>query len=166
MSSLQNQQEYSLVLDVNNIDSIKIGIVYSEWHSNITLKLLQDAKAFLIKNGISENNIITEMVPGSFELIYGAKQMSKYVQAVICIGCVVQGDTKHFDFICQSVAQGVTTLNIAQDKPVVFGVLTVDTVEQAIERCGGSHGNKGIEAAQTALQMIRFKDRLLWKYAV
>ena len=112
----------------------------------------------LLKHGAQEKNIITQTVPGSFELTLGAQKMAQKpeVDAVICLGCVIQGETKHFDFICHAVAQGITDVSIKFNKPVIFGVLTPNTQEQAMDRAGGKHGNKGDEAAITAIKMLAF----------
>lgn len=140
----------------------KIGIVVSEWNFNITNSLLEGAVSFLIDQGIKETNIIIEWVPGSYELPLGAQYMINYknVDSVICLGCVIQGETRHFEFICNSVSQSISDLCLTSNTPVIFGVLTTNDVEQAIARSGGKHGNKGIEAAQTALKMISLKNKL------
>ena len=116
----------------------------------------------LKEQGIDEKNIIIEWVPGSFELPLGAQFMVKYknVDSVICLGCVIQGETRHFEFICNSVAQSISDLCLSTKKPIVFGVLTTNDMDQAIARSGGKHGNKGIEAAQTALKMLSLKIKL------
>ena len=137
----------------------KIGIVVAEWNAHITGALYQGAYDTLIQNGVLEENIISSPVPGSFELPAAAEIMlTKRVglDAVICIGCVIQGDTKHFDFICEAVANGITNVAIKHSKPVIFGVLTTNDEQQALDRAGGKHGNKGDEAAITALKMAHF----------
>ncbi|MFA6922812.1 MAG: 6,7-dimethyl-8-ribityllumazine synthase [Bacteroidales bacterium] len=133
-----------------------IGIVVSEWNKEVTEKLYQGAFNTLIKSGIKKENIIRKNVPGSFELPYCAKLLleNTFVDAVICLGCVIQGETRHFEFISGAVANGIMQLNINHGIPVIFGVLTTNTIEQAIERAGGKHGNKGVEAAASALKMI------------
>lgn len=115
-----------------------------------------------MENGVPKSAIQVITVPGAFELTLGATLIGKRksIDAVICLGCVIQGDTKHFDFICQGVTYGITELNISLEKPVIFGVLTTNTLKQAKERAGGKHGNKGVEAAITALKMLGVKDRL------
>ena len=136
---------------------IRIGLVVSEWNEEITESLFSSAFDTLIAHGISKGNIVRKNVPGSYELSLGAQKMAKdSYDAVICLGCVIQGDTRHFEFICQSVAQGLKDVALKFDKPVIFGVLTTDTYQQAIDRAGGSKGNKGEEAAITALRMIDF----------
>jgi 6,7-dimethyl-8-ribityllumazine synthase len=146
--------------DVPNADNMKFGIVWAEWNHTITHSLMKGAHDTLIKHGAKEENIITKTVPGAFELTLGAQYMAELAQvdAIICIGCVIQGDTKHFDFICDAVAKGITNLNIKYNKPFIFGVLTVNTQEQALDRTGGKHGNKGDEAAVTAIKMLGLKN--------
>jgi 6,7-dimethyl-8-ribityllumazine synthase len=138
---------------------MKFGIVVAEWNHEITFSLRDAAINTLLKQGASKNNIVVKHVPGSFELTLGAKWMAETGEfdALICLGCVIQGETRHFDFICQSVTQGITSLNLDYSIPVVFGVLTTNTLEQAKERAGGKHGNKGDEAAVTALKMAALK---------
>ena len=137
---------------------MRLGIVVCEWNNNITDVLLEGALNTLKSNGVDEANILVKRVPGSFELIYGCSQMLKQspVDAVIAIGCVIKGDTPHFDYICSATTQGLTTLNTLYDKPVIFGVLTVNTLEQALERTGGNLGNKGNEFAVTPIKMIDY----------
>jgi 6,7-dimethyl-8-ribityllumazine synthase len=137
----------------------KFGIVYSEWNSEITNALKEGAVKTLLANGASQDNIIIKEVPGSFELTLGAQYLAEYsnVDAIICLGCVIQGETRHFDFICDAVAKGITDLNIKYNKPFIFGVLTPDTQQQAADRAGGKHGNKGDEAAVTAIKMLGLK---------
>ncbi len=154
-TSLKNLSDY----DINSVPSavdLKFGIVVSEWNIEITNALLKGACDTLLKHGAKEEDITIEYVPGSFELVYGAKVMSRdhNLDAIILLGCVIQGETRHFDFICQSVAYGTTLLNAEGYRPFIFGVLTTDNLQQAIDRSGGKHGNKGVEAAVTALKMI------------
>jgi 6,7-dimethyl-8-ribityllumazine synthase len=139
----------------------KIAIVVSEWNSNITENLLQGAYDTLIKFGVTSQNILIHWVPGSFELTFGAKTLIEKIHpdALIMLGCVIQGETPHFTYVCQSVTQGATELNIKYDVPVIFGLLTTTTLEQAKDRAGGRHGNKGDEAAITALKMIALNNR-------
>lgn len=145
--------------EIPNAKDMKFGIVWAEWNHSITQKLMQGAYDTLIKHGAKAENIVTKTVPGAFELTLGGQYMAEYgqVDAVICIGCVIQGDTKHFDFICDAVAKGITNLNLQFGKPFIFGVLTVNTQEQAEDRTGGKHGNKGDEAAVTAIKMLALK---------
>ena len=143
---------------------MKIGIVVSQWNNKITDGLFNGAFTTLIESGISENNIEKIEVPGSFELIFGAKILSrKDIDAIICLGSVIQGETKHFDYVCQAVSNGIKDLNITLDIPVIFGVLTDNTMEQALYRSGGKHGNKGIEAAVTAIKMAHLNQQKLYK---
>lgn len=138
-----------------------VGIVVSEWNSPITESLLKGATDTLIAAGVEQDDIIVEYVPGTVELTFGAKVLVEetLAHAVIVLGCVIQGDTRHFDYVCDSVTQGVTQLNIHYPTPVIFGVLTTDTLQQAEDRAGGKHGNKGDEAAITALKMIKLSDK-------
>lgn len=137
---------------------MRIGIVASEWNSNITDALLSGAIKTLVANGVKEANIKVCRVPGSFELIYGSSQMLQSdVDGVIAIGCVIRGDTPHFDYICQGTTYGLARLNTIQSKPLIYGLITTETMEQAEERCGGKHGNKGDECAVTLLKMIDIK---------
>ena len=135
---------------------MRLGIVVSEWNRQVTEKLFEGACETLIRHGVCPENIFMEWVPGSFELTFGARQLAENmdIDAVIVIGCVVKGDTPHFDYVCLSVTQGVTELNIQYDIPFIFGVLTTDNMLQAEERAGGKYGNKGDEAAITAIKMI------------
>ena len=140
--------------------NMKIGIVVSKWNNQIADGLYNGAFTTLIESGVSENNIEKIEVPGSFELIFGAKVLSrKDVDAIICLGSVIQGETKHFDYVCQAVSNGIKDLNISLNIPVIFGVLTDNTMEQAVNRSGGKHGNKGVEAAVTAINMVHLNQQ-------
>jgi 6,7-dimethyl-8-ribityllumazine synthase len=145
---------------VPNAKDFRFGIVVSEWNESITTGLYQGALKALLDNGALEENIIKWDVPGSYELIYGAKKMvvSQDLDAVIAIGNVIKGETKHFDFVCEGVTQGIKDLNVIQDIPVIFCVLTDDTMLQSIERSGGKHGNKGVECAIAAIKMAVIKN--------
>ena len=145
---------------IPNAKDFRFGIVVSEWNENITSNLYKGAVEVLLENGAKEENIIKWDVPGSFELIYGSKRMidTQKVDAVIAIGCVIQGETKHFDFVCEAVAQGIKDLNITTDVPVVFCVLTDNTEQQSIDRSGGIHGNKGTEAGVVAIKMASIRE--------
>jgi 6,7-dimethyl-8-ribityllumazine synthase len=138
------------------------GIVVAEWNSAITNALYQGAYESLLEHGALADNIYTYSVPGSFELTSGADILLKNskVNAVICLGCVIQGETRHFDFICNAVANGITNVAIKYSKPVIFGVLTTDNQQQAVDRSGGKHGNKGVEAAVTAIKMAFLAETL------
>ncbi|WP_462267819.1 6,7-dimethyl-8-ribityllumazine synthase [Mucilaginibacter sp.] len=143
-------------------DAVKyrFGIVVAEWNAEITNALYQGAYHSLINYGAVAENIYTYPVPGSFELTSGADILLQKLDldAVICLGCVIQGETRHFDFICQAVANGVSNVSIKHHKPVIFGVLTTDNQQQAIDRAGGKHGNKGDEAAVTAIKMAHLAE--------
>lgn len=141
----------------------RIGIVVAEWNSEITNALAQGAIETLGKYDVADKNIRLVHVPGSFELTTGADLMLRNdptLDAVICIGCVIQGETRHFDFICEAVSQGITNVSLKHEKPVVFSLLTTNNSEQAQDRAGGKHGNKGIEGAITALKMIALQRQL------
>ncbi|HRV54789.1 MAG: 6,7-dimethyl-8-ribityllumazine synthase [Flavobacteriaceae bacterium] len=139
---------------IPNAKDFRFGIVVSQWNDSITKALEKGAYDTLVEQGVSKDNILTYEVPGSFELIYGSKKMqAQGVDAVIAIGSVIQGETKHFDFVCEAVSQGIKDLNVLHDIPVIFCVLTDNTMQQAIDRSGGKHGNKGVEAAIAAIQM-------------
>ncbi len=140
---------------IPNSKDLRFGIVVSEWNSEITEGLFTGALEALLDCGATSENVIRWDVPGSFELTYGCKKMitDTNVDAVIAIGSVIQGETKHFDFVCSATAQGIKDLNVQFDTPVIFCVLTDNTLEQAQERSGGKHGNKGTEAAIAAIKM-------------
>ena len=141
-----------------NASNFRFGIVVSEWNDTITDGLYQGAYNAFVDNGVAPEHITKWDVPGSFELIYGSKKMQEQnVDAVIAIGSVIQGETKHFDFVCEGVAQGIKDLNIINDIPVIFCVLTDNTMQQAEERSGGKHGNKGTEAAIAAIKMAELR---------
>ncbi len=144
---------------VPSAEGMKFGIVVSEWNDNITTPLMQGAVDTLIKNGAKAEDIEVRHVPGSFELIYGASQMCKYgaYDAVIAIGCVIRGDTPHFDYICEGTTQGLASLNTVQDVPVIYGLITTNDMQQALDRCGGRLGNKGDECAVTAIKMVDYR---------
>ena len=147
-----SQYDHSKVPDGKNFH---IALVVSEWNEVITEALYKGAKNTLLDHNVAEENIERIDVPGSFELIYGASQaQQKYFDAIIAIGCIVQGETRHFEFISNAVAHGIKDLNLNHKAPVVFCVLTDDTLEQSKSRSGGDKGNKGVEAAVTALRMI------------
>ena len=143
---------------VPSAENMKFGIVVSEWNYNITGALLKGAIDTLKKHGAKDENIMVKTVPGSFELTFGANQLIEYseVDAVIAIGCVVRGETPHFDYVCMGATQGITQLNASGDVPVIYGLITTNTMEQAEDRAGGKLGNKGDECAITAIKMIDF----------
>ncbi len=134
--------------------AMKVGIVVAEWNYEITSKLLDGAVNTLTSNGVQASNIVVEWVPGSFELVFGARVMARNnMDVVIVLGCVIRGDTPHFEYVCSGVTQGITQLNLTEQIPFIFGLLTNDTMQQSIDRAGGIHGNKGDEAAVTAIKM-------------
>ena len=136
----------------------RFGIVVSDWNSNITEELYKGLSETLLDCGVNESNIDRVDVPGSFELIYAAKKMQELnYDAIVVVGCVIQGQTKHFDFVCQGVTQGVKDLNITGNTPVIFCVLTDNNMQQSVDRSGGKLGNKGVEAAITAIKMADLK---------
>jgi 6,7-dimethyl-8-ribityllumazine synthase len=147
---------------IPDASGMKFGIAVSEWNIDITGALLEGAESTLIKHGVKRENIIVKWVPGSFELTAGAQFLAMYneLDAVICLGCVIRGETPHFDYICQAVAYGITELNIKHNKPFIFGVLTTNDMQQAADRAGGKHGNKGDEAAITAIRMAALQRDL------
>ncbi|MFT7269607.1 MAG: 6,7-dimethyl-8-ribityllumazine synthase [Roseivirga sp.] len=159
-SNLKNLSDYSSknIVDMGNK---KFAVIVSEWNEEVTESLYQGAYETLIANGVAKENIIRKSVPGSFELTLAAQWMAEQesIDAVICLGCVIQGETRHFDFICDAVAHGVTNVSLKCNKPVIFGVLTPNTQKQALDRAGGKHGNKGDEAAITAVKMLGFKTQ-------
>ena len=148
---------------VPNGSDMRIGIVVSEWNEEITNALLKGAFQTLTKNGVVPENILLDYLPVSFDLTFGSKHMAenKNIDAVIILGCVVRGGTPHFDYVCSGVTQGITHLNTIYDIPFIFGLLTTDDMQQAIDRAGGIHGNKGDECAITAIKMIDFYRRNL-----
>ncbi len=160
-SALSNLSKYddSTLPDAS---SFTIGIVVSEWNSEITHALYEGCVETLKKHGVTDENLRTIQVPGTFELPFGAKLLagSRKLDAVICLGCVIKGETKHDEYLSQAVATGLTGLSIAANIPCIFGVLTPNNMEQALDRAGGKHGNKGVEAAVTALRMASLKREL------
>lgn len=156
-SSLKNLSEHSSK-NIQDISDKKFGIIVSEWNQEVTESLFSGAFQTLLQNGAEKKNIFRKNVPGSFELSLAAQWVAQdeSIDAVICLGCVIQGETRHFDFICDAVANGITQVSLKYNKPVVFGVLTPNSQQQALDRAGGKHGNKGDEAAITAIKMLGF----------
>ncbi|WP_047546541.1 6,7-dimethyl-8-ribityllumazine synthase [Psychroserpens sp. Hel_I_66] len=145
---------------IPNAKDFRFGIVVSEWNDKFTNGLFKGAYDALIDCGAQPENIIKWDVPGSFELIYGSKKMiEQNVDVVIAIGCVIQGETKHFDFVCEGVTQGIKDLNVTSNTPVIFCLLTDNNEQQSIDRSGGKHGNKGTEAAIAAIKMAELSKR-------
>lgn len=149
--------------DIPKAGNWQVAIVISEWNPEITFALRDGAVDTLVKQGLPQKNIRIKYVPGSFELPTAALMMLEAdsdLDAVICLGCVIQGETRHFDFICNAVANGVMRLALDYNSPVIFGVLTTNDMEQARERAGGKHGNKGVEAAVACLKMLALERSL------
>jgi 6,7-dimethyl-8-ribityllumazine synthase len=157
----KNLSEYNPTT-VPSAAAMKFGIVVAEWNYEITGALAQGAVDTLKRHGAIDKNIIVKHVPGTFELTLGAQYLAEFsvVDAIIVLGCVIQGETRHFDFICNGVTQGITSLNIKYNKPFIFGVLTTDNQQQALDRAGGKLGNKGDEAAVTAIKMLALKNEM------
>ncbi|MCK5169011.1 MAG: 6,7-dimethyl-8-ribityllumazine synthase [Bacteroidales bacterium] len=156
-TNLKNLSDYD-IKSAPSAKEMKFGIVTAEWNEEITNALLKGAYDTLIKHGAKEENILKKYVPGTVELTLGAQFMAEYadLDAIICLGCVIQGETRHFDFVCQSITHGITELNMEYNIPFIFGVLTTDNLQQAKDRAGEKHGNKGDEAAATAVKMLGF----------
>ena len=151
---LQNLSNYDSS-QVPSAKKMKFGIVVADWNAEITHELMKGAYETLLAHGAKEDNLLVKHVPGSFELILGAQFMAEYadLDGVICLGCVIQGETPHFTYVCQGVTHGIAELNMNYNIPLIFGLLTTNTLEQAKERAGGKLGNKGVEAAITAIKM-------------
>lgn len=152
--------------DINSVPSaenMKFGIVVAEWNLQITGALANGAMETLKKHGVLEDNISVKYVPGTFELPLGGQFFAEMdnVDAVILLGCVIQGETRHFDYICEAVSQGTKDLNLKYNKPFIFGVLTTDNEQQALDRAGGIHGNKGDEAGVTAIKMVHLQQSFM-----
>ena len=148
--------------DFSNLEKNKIGIVVSEWNDNITLNLLPGAKQALLDNGVKVENIHVKFVPGAFELPLGCQYFCEkgLVDGVVAIGVVIQGETKHFDFVCDGATQGIKDVNLKYNTPVAFCLLTDNNMQQSIDRSGGKHGNKGIECAVACMKMIGLKKEM------
>ena len=160
-TQLKNLSDFSAT-EVPSAAPYHFGIVVAEWNAVITNALLRGAIESLEAYGALKENIYTYAVPGSFELTSGADLLLKKrkLDAVICLGCVIQGETRHFDFICNAVANGISNVALKHSKPVIFGVLTTNDQQQAEDRAGGKHGNKGVEAAVTAIKMAYLAETL------
>jgi len=158
---LKNLSDFSET-EIPSAAPFRFGIVVAEWNAVITNALYQGAYESLMEHGALAENITSYQVPGSFELTSGADLLLKNgkLDAIICLGCVIQGETRHFDFICNAVANGLTNVAVKYSKPVIFGVLTTDTQQQAVDRAGGKHGNKGVEGAVTAIKMAYLAETL------
>lgn len=158
----KNLSEYKLE-QLEIVNDISVGIIVSEWNQEVTGKLLEGALDTLKEYGVKDNQLQIESVPGSYELPLAGQMMIEYaeVDVVIALGAIIQGETRHFEFISQAVAQGLNRIALDYTSPVIFGVLTTDTQQQALERAGGKHGNKGVEAASSALKMLSLEYKLL-----
>ena len=154
-SRLHNLSDYD-PKSVPSAEGMRFAVVVSEWNSKITHSLMRGAVDTLLAHGAREEDIQVRMVPGSFELVFGSAQVVKagVADAVIAIGCLIKGDTPHFDYICQGATQGLAELNVRHDVPVIYGLLTCNNMDQAEDRCGGILGNKGDECAVTAIKMV------------
>lgn len=161
-TAIKNLSHYD-INTIPNAANMRFGIVVSEWNEKITKGLLDGALTALKENGAKEENIIVQFVPGSFELPLGAQHLfeAKDVDGVVCLGSVVQGETKHFDFVCHGTTQGIMDVSLKYDRPVIFGLLTDNTMQQAIDRSGGKYGNKGIDCALACVKMIDAKRQLI-----
>ena len=159
---LKNISEKGDNPQVPSASDFRFGIVVSDWNGEITGALWERAYHTLIEHGAREENILVKRVPGSIELTLGAQFMAEYQKpdAVICLGCVIQGETRHFDYVCDSVTQGITQLNIKYNIPFIYGILTTHNLKQARDRAGGKHGNKGSEAAVAAIRMAYLRQEL------
>lgn len=146
---------------LSDASSFRFGLVVSEWNSQITDKLLKGVLKTLTNCKVLDSNVIINYVPGSFELIFGSKKMQEQqVDVVIAIGSVIKGETQHFNFVCDAVTQGIKDLNVLNNIPVIFCVLTDNSIQQSIDRSGGKYGNKGVEAAITAIKMAYLNSKL------
>ena len=160
-TSIKNLSKYDKK-NISNGADYKIGIVVSEWNEAITGKLMQGALETFKENGVSEENILIKTVPGAFELPLGAQALLEFnkLDGVIAIGTVIQGETKHFDYVCSGATQGIMTVMLNYNTPISFCVLTDNNMQQSIDRAGGKHGNKGIECAVSLLKMIQLQRSL------
>jgi len=160
-TALRNLSDY-IKEEVQNGAGFKIGIVVSEWNDSITLNLLEGARTALKDNGVHEEDILVRFVPGAFELPLGAQFMCEYtdIDGAIAIGVVIQGETRHFDFVCDGATNGIKDVNLKYNTPVAFCLLTDNTLQQSIDRSGGIHGNKGVECAIACLKMVALKKSL------
>jgi 6,7-dimethyl-8-ribityllumazine synthase len=156
-SNLKSLSDYS-AQNLTDFSNKHFGIVVSEWNSEITEKLLEGAHETLLKHGVTMEHIYIKTVPGSYELSLASQWMAQWgdIDAVICLGCIIKGETPHFEFISAAVAHGITDVALKYNKPIIFGVLTTENQQQALDRSGGKYGNKGVEAAATALKMLGF----------
>jgi 6,7-dimethyl-8-ribityllumazine synthase len=158
---MKNLSDFSHI-EISSAKPFRFGIITAQWHSDVTNALYQSAYDRLKKHGALDEHIVNIPVPGSYELTSGANMLLELgqVDVVICLGCVILGETRHFDFICDAVANGLSNVSIKHNKPVIFGVLTTNNLQQALDRSGGTHGNKGEEAAIAAIQMANLQHEL------
>jgi 6,7-dimethyl-8-ribityllumazine synthase len=163
MSSAMNNLSHYREDNVPKAEEFTFGIVVAEWNQHITHALYEGCYEALVKHGAKPENIVTMQVPGSFELSVGARILSgqKNLDAVICLGCVIKGETNHDEYINHAVAVGLTQLGITSGRPYIFGLVTVNDEQQALDRAGGKHGNKGVEAAITAIRMAALRKQPL-----
>ncbi len=162
MATAEKDLSHYVKNEIPNAENMRFGIVVSEWNYSITKNLLTGAKKTLLDNGAKEENLIIKFVPGSFELSLAAQLLAQKteIDGIIALGSVIQGETKHFDFVCQAVSQGIKDVSLKYNKPVIFGVLTDNIMQQAIDRSGGKHGNKGIECAIACIKMVALQKEL------
>lgn len=162
MSSANQSLSFRKMVDISNVDHFRFTVVTAEWNSEITFALRDACIEALTASGVPEKNISIRQVPGSWELVSAARLAVALSEtdAVICIGCIIRGETPHFEYISQGVTVGLANLCANQDVPVIYGILTVDSLQQAIDRAGGKYGNKGHEAAVTALEMVLYKRHI------
>ncbi len=165
MSSKDKNLSLHSEKSVQDIAKKQFAIIVAEWNEEVTEALYEGAYKKLIEYGAKQENIYRYDVPGSFELTLAAQWAAQKatIDAIICLGCVIQGETRHFDFICDAVAHGITNVNLRHNKPVIFGVLTPENQQQALDRAGGKHGNKGDEAAITAIKMLGLHTEIMTK---
>lgn len=154
MADYANQHFLHEKIDASVLGDVRVAVITAKWNSEVTSKLKEGAIQTLRNSGLQNEQIHIWDVPGTYELVYAANNLAPQCDAIICLGCVIQGETRHFDFICDSVANGLINVSLKHDKPVAFGVLTTDNLQQALERSGGNHGHKGEEAATTILQLL------------
>ncbi len=161
-TAIKNLSHYD-INSIPNAKNMRFGIVVSEWNESITKGLLDGALTALKENGATEDNIIVQFVPGSFELPLGAQHLfeARDIDGIVCLGSVIQGETKHFDFVCHGTTQGIMDVSLKYNRPVIFGLLTDDTMQQAIDRSGGKYGNKGVDCAIACIKMIDAKKQLI-----
>lgn len=157
MTTDLSKYDANLLPSVDELKRQRYAIIVADWNSGITFAMAQGAIDTFVKHGVEPENVVVTHVPGTVELTYAAAKALEHYDAIVVIGCVIQGDTPHFDYVCQSVTQGVSLLNAQGKTPVIFSVLTTLNKQQALDRAGGKLGNKGIEGAVTAIRMANLK---------